>query len=136
MRRFSVLAAASVAALLATPAYAQHTPASAQQFVQEFYTWYTSNGSSWIDVYRYRRNYVGAQLRRQMQAEMNCEEGMICEFDADPFLNSQDPCSRYTAQRPASVGARTRVRVRGDCGQTVTVELGRSGRTWQILQVL
>ena len=63
-------------------------------------------------------------------------------LDGDPYLNSQDPCDRYTVQSVRSEGSRFLVDIlgRGGCAAhtqpDVIVVVGRAGGRWIVREFL
>ena len=121
---------------------------SAQAFVQRFYDWYLATedqkGSPYDSLLTTRRSLLGDSLREALGADIAAQRadtvGEIASLsaEADIFLNSQDPCPRYTAQTPRTIGsARVVVRVAGNCNgldarPNIEVELRPAGTGWQI----
>jgi hypothetical protein len=80
-------------------------------FVQQFYAWYVPRaleprGGDASDLaLKYKRQLFSAELFRALKDDSDAQakvKGEIVGLDWDPFLNSQDPCSRY------EVGSATR----------------------------
>jgi hypothetical protein len=121
---------------------------SARAFVQHFYDWYlatqANKGSAYDSLLTVRRSLLGDRLFSAFQADIAAQradtvpEIASLSAEADVFLNSQDPCPRYTARSPRPLGGnKLAVVVAGDCGGLDTrpnleVELRATGAGWQI----
>jgi hypothetical protein len=121
---------------------------SARAFVQRFYDWYlatqANKGSAYDSLLTVRRSLLGDSLLSAFQADVAAQradtvpEIASLSAEADVFLNSQDPCPRYSARSPRPLGGnRLAVVVAGDCGGLDTqpnleVELRPTGAGWQI----
>lgn len=124
---------------------------SARAFVQRFYDWYlatqANKGWAYDSLLTIRRSLLGDSLFSAFQADVAAQRAdtipeiasLSAEFDV--FLNSQDPCPRYTARSPRSLGGnRVAVVVAGDCAGLDTrpnleVELRRTEAGWKIENV-
>jgi len=118
---FILTASCLVAGQAAKPA---NTEASCRSFVQAFYTWYLPKGSrsaggrSWKDVVRYKSATFSPELFRQLKEDYAASaknKDEIVGLDFDPILNSQDPCSRYVAEKVTAKGDGYLVEVFGVC---------------------
>jgi hypothetical protein len=116
-----------------TAAMAQRAPVtapviadSARAFAQRFYDWYTatkaSQGEPYDSLLTSRRGWLADTLARALQADIAMQRAdTIAEInslsaEADIFLNSQDPCTRYTARSPRSLGAEGfAITIAGNC---------------------
>ena len=121
---------------------------SARAFVQRFYDWYlatqANKGSAYDSLLTVRRGLLGDSLFSAFQADVAAQradtapEIASLSAEADVFLNSQDPCPRYSARSPRTLaGNRLAVVVAGDCGgldarPNLEVELRPRGASWRI----
>ena len=121
---------------------------SARAFVQRFYDWYLATesrkGSPYDSLLTTRRGLLGDSLRAALEVDIAAQRGdtvgevASLSAEADLFLNSQDPCPRYTALTPRPMGRnRLVVRVAGNCSgldakPNIEVELRPVGPGWQI----
>jgi hypothetical protein len=121
---------------------------SARAFVQRFYDWYlatqANKGSAYDSLLTVRRGLLADTLFKVLRADIAAQradtipEIASLSAEADVFLNSQDPCSRYTARSPTALsGNRFSVVVAGDCSgldaqPNLEVELRPTGSGWQI----
>lgn len=110
--------AASIARHAAAPA--ADSTAAARQFLQKFYDWYAPFAQTdprfpaWWAILTRDSADLDAHLARALRADsaaqrMNPRSREVIDFD--PFLNSQDPCPRYTVTdvRPDGRGYRATV---------------------------
>jgi hypothetical protein len=121
---------------------------SARAFVQRFYVWYLATeaekGSPYDSLLTARRSFLGDSLLKALAADLAAQRAdTIAEIasltaEADVFLNSQDPCPRYTARAPRPMaGGRFAIPVAGNCGDLETkpnieVVVRPAGSGWQI----
>jgi hypothetical protein len=121
---------------------------SARAFVQRFYVWYLATeaqqGSTYDSLLTARRSFLGDSLLKALDADIAAQradtipEIASLSAEADVFLNSQDPCPRYTAGAPRPLeGGRFAVLVVGNCNDLETkpnieVVLRPVGVGWQI----
>lgn len=130
--------------MAATPA-AKTAPDSIKAFVQSFYDWYVPAALAYKDGFSYELvlkqkpyyfdNVLSQALREDWKARDNSPE-YIAGLEADPILNSQDPCDHYIVGAIRQVGKSYEVDV--FCGQgvkqdapDVTAELIPQGDTWR-----
>lgn len=97
------------------------TPA---RFVQSFYDWYTPIATTedevpgWISALQSKRDFFTPELAQALEADREAQvraEDEIVGLDADPFLNSQDPCTRYEVGKVSRKGESYWVDVHGEC---------------------
>ena len=79
-----------------------------KRFTQEFYDWYVSHvvgkseGAAWEMVLRQRPASFGQELLRSLEEDADARaqsSDRIVGIDFDPFLNTQDPASRYKVEK-------------------------------------
>ncbi len=123
----------------------------AVDLVQKFYTGYAEKANradasepAWTDVARTRPEDLDSTflrlLLRDAEERSKGRKGEISGIDWDPFLNSQDPCSRYTADSLAIRQAQFRVRVTEVCeadrpARRFEMVLELRSRKWAIVTV-
>jgi hypothetical protein len=99
---------------------------SARAFTQRFYDWYlvakAKQGAPYDSLLTSRRGWLADTLARALQADIAMQRAdTVAEIsslsaEADIFLNSQDPCTRYTARSPRSLGAEGfAITIAGNC---------------------
>lgn len=126
-------------------------PDSARAFTQRFYDWYLAaqagHGQPYDSLTTTRREWLSDTLARALQADLAMQHAdTIAEIaslsaEADVFLNSQDPCSRYTARAPRALGtAGFAIAVAGDCGgldraPNIEVLVRPRGAGWEIVNL-
>jgi hypothetical protein len=102
---------------------------AAQRFVGAFYAWYapvalTANREPGAMIaLRRRRTALAPALAKALAADLAAQArvpGEIVGLDADPFLNSQDPCETATVGAALRDGGAFRVPVFAICGGTRT----------------
>jgi len=102
--------------------------------VQKFYDWYLERGSTWQDVAKLKPQVLSVELLRLLRKEDQSQTDCKCvdHLDADPFLNSQDPDSRYVVTKVAVVNGRCNAVVRGagPVAAEVRPELVRTRASW------
>ena len=139
-------------AVLCLPLHAQ-TPASApeasRRSVQAFYDWYVpraahpgkrdmimvaaTDGPLHFDAELARWLRIDSTARARNKAEVD-------GLDGDPYLNSQDPCDKYTARSGHVEGAKVLVEVFGSGGcpsratPDVIVELTQTRGGWTVTE--
>jgi hypothetical protein len=95
-----------------------------QKFVQEFYDWYLSKTLDKLGtptpelVIKYKSEALAPGLLRALKTDFDAQAkvaGEIVGIDFDPFLNVQDPCSKYLSGEVVQRGKRYWVRVYGIC---------------------
>ncbi len=121
---------ACVLALLASAANAQSQAARrdstrvAREFVEAFYRWYVPvaiadhNEAAFAIALRQKRSAFSRQLYRALKADLDAQDkspGDLVGLDADPFLNSQDPCEAFVVGDVTQRGAVFRVEVFSVC---------------------
>jgi hypothetical protein len=127
------------------------TADSARAFTQHFYDWYLAtkerHGEPYDSLLSSRRGWLADTLARAMQADIAMQradtaaEIASLSAEADLFLNSQDPCARYTAGTPRYLGAEGfLIPVAGSCGgletkPNVAVHVRQDGGRWVIVNV-
>jgi hypothetical protein len=140
-----------VGALVPTPLPAQLqlrlAPDSARQVVQTFYNWYlpvaTHPGKrdAFMTAATSGPSQFEPELVRWLRIDSTARargQGEIDGLDWDPFLNSQDPCEKYTASAVRVDGSRYFVDVVGSGGcrshtdADVVVELRATGGSFVI----
>jgi hypothetical protein len=119
--------------------------AAARTFVDDFYAWYTpiANGSNgapaWYTVLDQRPRVLSDALLRALRRDRDEQAkavGEIAGLDFDPFLASQDPCTRYVAGDSVQSGRTYRVSVFGVCGgkrhpqPDLVAEVARRDSSW------
>lgn len=142
---------AACAVFLAAPLRAQPaadaTADSVRRAVQAFYSWYVPRarqggaGSPWMAAVRARpaafAPAIARALRRDSVASSRSADEVV-GLDGDPFLNAQDPCTRYVVRRVVRQGARYLADVVGEGGcarhtrPDVVVEVARVGGAWRL----
>jgi hypothetical protein len=138
------------AAAPATAASRQIESVAAQAFAQAFYQQYVpraaESGLTAIDsLLRQRPDLFDAKLLAALRQDATARAAAVGEIDGlegDPFLNSQDPCPRYTVGTATLVASTVRVPVYGQCGTAgdhtpaAFLELARRDSSWVIRNVL
>ncbi|MGA2184263.1 MAG: hypothetical protein ABSH47_14670 [Bryobacteraceae bacterium] len=116
---------ASVCLLLAASlcsAQAAAASASPREFVQEFYSWYSSKAvqnhasRAWDIAVRDRSAAFSSEILRALKADSVAQDkstGDIVGLDFDPFLYSQDPAQRYEVSKVTAKGTGWLVEVSG-----------------------
>jgi len=107
--------------------------ASCRAFVQQFYDWYLSSSAVWYCVAKLKPQVLSPELFRLLKKEDNTQTACKCidHLDADPFVNSQDPDSKYIVEHVAIVNGRCDATVRGNNGGSeVRPELTRTSTGW------
>jgi hypothetical protein len=105
-----VLFCALIVALCSTPAAAQHSTASTpagrspEIVLKEFYKWYIHAGSHDIDPFKTDKatlkKYITVRFIREIERNDKLPEGE--GFDADYFLQTQDPLPSSNANNEAA----------------------------------
>jgi len=132
-------------ALVETPIIAD----SARAFTQRFYDWYLATkgrqGEPYDSLLTSRRGWLADTLARALQADIAMQRAdTIAEInslsaEADIFLNSQDPCTRYTARSPRSLGAEGfAITIAGNCSgldtkPNIEVRVRPQNGGWEIM---
>ncbi len=150
---------ASVSALLLTQSLLIHGSTgpvpvkseSARQFVQAFYDWYTpkalngSAGDGWDLVLKSKRFVFSQRLVQALREDSAAAakvKGEIVGLDFDPFLNSQDPDTRYLVRKVEQKGRSTLVSVHGvsdgkpSAKADVIVKLDKQNGHWRVTNFL
>ena len=116
--------------------------ASPRDFVQEFYSWYTSSavqktpGRVWDVALKNRGSSFAPDLVRQLKADSLAQEkssGDIVGLDFDPFLYSQEPARHYTVGQVTAKGAGWLVEVRAGKNAATVAEIAPAGAGWQFV---
>jgi hypothetical protein len=118
---------------------------SLSHFVQGFYDWYVPLANSmsaepaWLVVLQSRRSLLTSELAEALERDYEAQSaagGEIMGLDADPFVNSQDPCPRYEVGETARRGEQFLVHVHSVCAGNrseepeVVAELKSHNGTW------
>jgi Protein of unknown function (DUF3828) len=114
----------AVLLFLAVPGVARSPKAheSPLKFVQDFYTWYASMISkdhqepAFTVALKLKGSLFSAELARALSEDASAQEkakGEIVGIDWDPFVNSQDPESRYVVGQIWQKGDRFFAEVHG-----------------------
>jgi hypothetical protein len=116
---------------------------SARTFVQGFYDWYTSKalanqkGPLWDVVLKARRSSFTPSLLKALHEDAvaaSKSKDEIVGLDFDPFLNSQDPDSRYFAGKVTHQGMNWTVSVSSGSRTkkpSVIAKLEKHNRSWR-----
>lgn len=121
---------------------------SVRQFVQQFYDWYApiaqedqrKRPAAAEAIERRKSSFspeLWSALKEDLDAQAKSRE--IVGIDWDPFLNSQDPCEKYSAGAVKEQGGLFLVEVFmaacGDgaklSGPAVVANIRKSGKAWQ-----
>lgn len=128
-----------------TVSVSRSTEAACRKAVQEFYNWYVPRMMREVRVsardqaLMTRPRNFSPELRRRLAedgAAAAKSPDEIVGLDFDPFVNSQDPASRYVAKRVYRVGNGYRVEVHGvidgkaNAKPDVIPELAQSRGRW------
>jgi len=130
---------------------ARNDSASAHQFAQEFYEWYTPiangphNHPAYWEVLRQRPEVLDSALLTALRADSGANDQSVAtreSFNADPFLMSQDPCPSYDVGSVRADSSGYRIAITPKCadmtyvngGPTVRVKFN-NGR-WQIVDLV
>jgi hypothetical protein len=142
-----VLAVPATPALLAQNADQAKNEQSCRGFVQQFYNWYVSreildekmraDHPVSDDVLLLRPQVLDPillQLLKEDSAAQARAVGEIDGLDFDPFLNSQDPSSKFVVESVALTGGHCLAAVngieQGKKRERVVAELVPTGKTW------
>jgi hypothetical protein len=121
------------------------TPETLLGFVQSFYDWYrpltadVKEAPAWRSVLQYKKSALTPELARALEADLETQAaatGELVGLDADPFLNSQDPCMRYEAGKASQKGESYLVDIHAVClgnrseAPVVVAELLPKGSSW------
>lgn len=121
-------------------------PSSARDFVREFYNWYlpialrdNGPGPAWNVVLQQRPSVFGPQLYQALKRDSEAEaqaKGYIVGLEADPFLDSQDPCKHYEVGKVSQKSHVYFVEIYGVCSgkqngtPDVVAEVTHRGKLW------
>ena len=122
---------------------------SCSAFTQDFYNWYVSVGHQQHNdkaaaeiLVEQKPDVLGGALLKALKEDFEVQrrsEGEIAGIDFDPFLNSQDPSSRFIVENVVVKNGDCLATVRGvESGQKyerVTPELMWVGALWKIENV-
>jgi hypothetical protein len=119
---------------------------SPSQFVQSFYDWYVAlkdnRQPSELVALRTRREMFDRKLVAELEADFRAAAEVrdyVVGLDFDPFLNSQDPASKYFIGTSSQRGNIYTVSVYSTPTRTartvpdVVVELERNGGSWRMM---
>jgi len=142
-RRWKTRAAfASICVLALAGSLQAGTAVSPRDFVQGFYTWYTSAkvqkspGRAWDVAVKERSSSFSPDVVRQLRADSLAQDkssGDIVGLDFDPFLYSQDPAQRYVVSGVTAKGAGWLVDVDAGKKSAVVAEIVPAGDGWQFI---
>jgi hypothetical protein len=140
-RTLSILGLASALVLLNGERLpGQASVRSASQFVQHFYDWYVPSGVPvnkrpwWGTVLAKKSGLLSSALLKALTRESKYTEEENLQMD--PFVNSQDPCEKYTVGKASRKGSTYSVEVYAVCNgkqeasPSVVARLRRKGSKW------
>lgn len=118
---------------------------SARHFAQTFYDWYVPLSdrvpAAHMDSVMARGHELFTPtllqaLQRDVEAQRDAADIFSVVGDYDPFLNSQDPCTKYVVQAVERRGGGWQAMVEAQCGNgsstsAVLVDMVRDGVTWR-----
>ncbi len=118
---------------------------SARHFAQAFYDWYVPLSdrvpAAHMDSVMARGHELFTPtllqaLQRDVEAQRDAADIFSVVGDYDPFLNSQDPCTKYVVQAVERRGGGWQAMVEAQCGNgsstsAVLVDMVRDGVTWR-----
>jgi len=115
-----------LACFAALPVAAQTSSARAQpqaavEFVRGFYDWYVPlalKSDATELTLKNKRDVLSAELYGALKGYYETEaksKGETVGLDFDPFLNSQDPCSKFETGKSVAAGDRYQVEIFGVC---------------------
>jgi Protein of unknown function (DUF3828) len=139
MKRFPNIVVMLAMLLGPLPATAIDSP---QVFVQKFYAWYGPRISSgWARALKSKRSFFESTLANALVADADAQArnpSNIVGIDWDPFIGSQDPDSKYVAEKAIRTTTGYQVDVYGISGgkrrskPDVRVDLTMHGGSWVI----
>ena len=119
---------------------------SCRAFVQDFYDWYVKAESSpnnkigSFSLAQARPHAISAGLQKLLDADYRASESdpdEIVGLDFDPFLNTQDPSTKFTVQDATIKDGRCIAEVRGMQNgvpmESVNPELDQAAGTWEFI---
>lgn len=137
-----------------SPLDAQRPPndstTKARAFVDAFYAWYVpiaaadSREAPFVTVLRKRRELLTPLLFAALKADNDAQTKAphdLVGLDADPFLNSQDPCAGYAIGVAMHLARAYLIQVYAVCEGTraaepsAVVSVQSDGKRWQIADV-
>lgn len=103
-------------------------------FTQDFYDWYLKDNDAFDHVIKAKGAKLEPHFLAQLKKSRQCAaKGNVCE-DSDPFLQSQDPCSKYEVADVAYKNQKYIVTMQGDCGQSIKVPLIKKNNSFLMLR--
>ena len=129
---------------IAQQAAAQPTEQSCRRFVQNFYDWYVprilKSATTYDTALKSKAALFSPLLVRALREDLaasKANSGEIVGLDFDPFLNSQDPSTKFSVTKAQVQGMKCSAEVRGIAdgisNEEVHPELAFRNGTWQFV---